>query len=393
LCEDPTLIVVPADSKYKTMKELLDDAKANPGKISGAGSSGLSVDAIAFYTMVDLSGAVLGGLVTLVLAFKGYGVWALVAGTFTSQTWKTLGLNIVARIRIRPSLSFGGMKEYLVFGGHFSASTLLWFFFTQADVFIAGRWLGKEALGYYSVAMHLASLFNQRLAGVINQVAFPAFAHIQNDPKQVGDKVQLGARILSFFSFPCLWGISAVAPEIVMVILGPKWEQATLPLAILSLIMPLRVLGNFMPNALQGIGRTDVVLKNSAIACLIMPTAYLIGVNWGLIGLSYAWLFGAPLLFLDNTARSVRALGISLIDIFKCLWPGVVAGAIMYVTIIVARSLLFSGVISPASLLTLVVVGAAAYMVASLLLNRAGSREVLGLLKGMATFKKKAEPQ
>ena len=56
LCEDPNLILVPADSKYQTLKELLDDAKANPGKISGGGSSGLSVDAIAFYTMRDAAG-------------------------------------------------------------------------------------------------------------------------------------------------------------------------------------------------------------------------------------------------------------------------------------------------------------------------------------------------
>jgi len=57
LCEDPNLILVPADSKYKTVKELLDDAKANPDKISAAGSSGLSIDAIAFHMMQDQSGA------------------------------------------------------------------------------------------------------------------------------------------------------------------------------------------------------------------------------------------------------------------------------------------------------------------------------------------------
>jgi putative tricarboxylic transport membrane protein len=57
LCEDPTLIVVKADSKYKTIQELLDDAKANPATISAAGSSGLSMDVIGFYQMEELSGA------------------------------------------------------------------------------------------------------------------------------------------------------------------------------------------------------------------------------------------------------------------------------------------------------------------------------------------------
>jgi putative tricarboxylic transport membrane protein len=56
LCEDPNLILVPADSEYQTLEELLEGAKANPGAVSAAGSSGLSVDAIAFYTMRDAAG-------------------------------------------------------------------------------------------------------------------------------------------------------------------------------------------------------------------------------------------------------------------------------------------------------------------------------------------------
>jgi putative tricarboxylic transport membrane protein len=57
LCEDPNLILVPTDSKYQTLQELIDDAKANPGKVSAGGSSGLSVDAITFYALEDASGA------------------------------------------------------------------------------------------------------------------------------------------------------------------------------------------------------------------------------------------------------------------------------------------------------------------------------------------------
>ncbi len=56
LCVDPNLLLVSADSKYQTLQELLADAKANPEKISAAGSSGLSVDAITFYSLQEKSG-------------------------------------------------------------------------------------------------------------------------------------------------------------------------------------------------------------------------------------------------------------------------------------------------------------------------------------------------
>jgi len=56
LCVDPNLLLVSADSKYQTLEQLLADAKANPEKISAAGSSGLSVDAITFYALEEKSG-------------------------------------------------------------------------------------------------------------------------------------------------------------------------------------------------------------------------------------------------------------------------------------------------------------------------------------------------
>ncbi|WP_336511698.1 oligosaccharide flippase family protein [Candidatus Accumulibacter phosphatis] len=119
------------------------------------------------------------------------------------------------------------------------------FFYSQADMFVAGKLLGKEALGFYSVAMHLASLPVQKVSGILNQVAFPAFSKIQNDSATVKLHVLKSVRILSFLSFPVLWGISSIAPEIVQLLLGPKWEPAILPLQILPMIMPLRMISNF----------------------------------------------------------------------------------------------------------------------------------------------------
>lgn len=335
-------------------------------------------------SLLDMGAAVVGGLTTLGLALGGFGVWSLVVGTFASQVLKAIGVNVITRALCRPVLSFAGLREYVMFGGHISLGGVLWFFYTQADVLIAGKWLGKEALGYYAVAMHLASLFNQRIAGIINQVAFPAFSLIQNDLKQVGEKVLLGIRMLSFVSFPCLWGISAVAPETVLVVLGPKWEPAILPLSILALIMPLRIVGNFLPNAVQGIGRVDIMVRNVAWACVIMPVAFIIGVNWGLLGLCVAWLVGAPAVFMNNGWSCMHVLELRLTDLLKALFPSALSGLVMYFVVAITRWAAGMDPTSALSFLALVLTGAAAYGAASLLLNRAGCTEVLSMVKALA---------
>jgi len=62
-----------------------------------------------------------------------------------------------------PSFSLSGVRSFLVVGGQFTAARILWFLYSQADIFIAGKLLGKELLGFYSVAMHLASLPVQKI--------------------------------------------------------------------------------------------------------------------------------------------------------------------------------------------------------------------------------------
>ena len=264
-----------------------------------------------------------------------------------------------------------------------SATNILWFLFTQADVVIGGKWLGKELLGFYTVAVHLASLPNQRISGIINQVAFPAFARMQSDLERVKSSVLGGVRMLSFVSFPILWGVASVAPEFVAVILGPKWLPAILTLEIVCVVMPLRMISNFVPTAIQGIGRSDIVLKNAMFAVAVVPVACLIGVQWGLAGLTFAWLAWVPLTFLYSMARSLPTLGISMRSLLRAMAPPALAALVMVGAVDGARYLLAPVVSGPWTLAALIGTGAIAYAAASLLLNAKGVREMRGLAGGL----------
>ncbi|MDQ3185264.1 MAG: lipopolysaccharide biosynthesis protein, partial [Pseudomonadota bacterium] len=339
-------------------------------------------------SLLDLSGAIIGSVTTLTMALAGQGVWALVVGALVGQTWRTIGMNWLAPFLHWPEFSVRGMRSLLRFGGQVTASQVLWVFFTQVDIVICGKWLGKEALGFYSVAMHLASLPNQRVLGIINQVAFPAFSRMQNDVRKVGENVLLGIRILSFFAFPLMWGISSIAHEIVQVILGAKWTPSAIPLQVLGLIMPLRMITNFVPAAIQGMGRSDILLRNAIWASVILPLAFLIGVNWGLLGISLAWLVASPLMFLQSMWRVLPALGLRMSQLFKAMMPAAGAGFIMYIAVTAMRYTFMDGQGGVLRLCVMVAVGALAYCVVSFGLNRKGTHEVLDMLRSIAMLKR-----
>ncbi len=330
--------------------------------------------------LVDLISHIAGGLTTLALAYSDFGVWSLVAGATVSVTGKSLGLNLVAPYFCWPTISLKGMAPLLIFGGNVTATRILWFFYSQADVFITGKLLGKEALGFYSVAMHLASLPVQKLSGILNQVAFPAFAQIQGDPSSVARHLLKSIRLLSFFAFPVLWGISSVAPELVAVVLGSKWELAILPLQILPAIMPLRMINTFLPTVVGAIGKPEISLKNLIVASIVMPAAFLVGVQWGIPGLCIAWVVAFPLVFLANLVSALPAVGLRLDSFLAAILRPALSSGVMYCSVMLMGQFVSDDTNGIARLLALVSVGAITYAVASALTNRDGCTEVLSIL-------------
>lgn len=340
-------------------------------------------------SLLDLSGAIVASFTTLAMAFSGAGVWALVAGSILNQIVKTIGTNWLSPFWHWPDFSVKGLRSLLRFGGHISAAQVFWMFYSQVDMLICAKLLGKEVLGFYSVAMHLASLPSQRISGLVNQVAFPTFSRMQHDLPKVGANVLLGVRILSFFAFPVLWGMSSIAPEMVEVMLGAKWATSVVPLQVLALIIPLRLVANFVQVAIQGVGRSDVVLRNAIWASLIAPPAFFIGANWGgLLGLSLAWLIVSPLVVIQGMVRGLPVLGLRLAGLATSMTPAASAGLVMYGAVTATRHLLLVEQGGVLRLCVLIAVGALAYCAVSLGLNRKGAQEVIEMLRSIATTKR-----
>jgi O-antigen/teichoic acid export membrane protein len=331
-------------------------------------------------SIIGLAGVLCGGLSTLGLALSGYGVWALVIGSLITHLWNTVAVNVMSPFLKWPDFSLRGARSLVVFGGQVTAARALWSLYSQADIFIVGKVLGTELLGFYSVSMHLASLPVQKFSAVINQVAFPAFARSQDNSGAVSQYLLKALRVLGFVAFPVLWGISSIAPEIVAVLLGPKWEAAVVPLQVLPLIMPLSMVSTFLNTAFQGIGRSGVVFMNVLTACLIMPVAFWVGANWGLLGLCIAWVLGFPLVLLVNLWRMLPFVALRLRDVLSALAPAGLTSAGMYATVSIVRYLVADELGAPFLVALLIGVGVASYAALVWTANRTAIHEIAELV-------------
>jgi O-antigen/teichoic acid export membrane protein len=289
---------------------------------------------VNFITMVT------GSLVTLAIALAGFGIWALVAGNIVTVLTRVIGFNIVARYFCKPEFNFSGMRRIVTFGTQVTAERVLWFVYSQADIFLVGRMLGKELLGFYSVAIHLASLPMTKMGEILTEISFAGFSRIQSQTDEVSRQFLKATLAISIFAFPVFFGISATAPEIVAAILGDTWTLTAVPLQILSLIIPFRMLDLVIPTALFGTGRADISVGNAVIAAVIMPISFLIGIQWGLVGVCFGWLGGYALYFIISLFRALPRLGVRFTDYLKTIAGPAIVSLVMLAVVHAARTAL-----------------------------------------------------
>ncbi len=330
---------------------------------------------------VDFISAVIASVSTLVMAFADYGVWALVWGPLIMRAVSTVGFNILQPFLYLPSMNMRGVWTYISFGACVFLSKIIWYVYSSADTLIIGKVLGQDLLGYYAVGLMLATLPMEKISGIMNQIAFSAFSSVQSESGVVGQHLLKAIRVMSFIAFPVLWGMSFISSEIVQLFLGDKWMQAALPLQIVALVIPLRMVSNLISPAILGKGRADISLFTSIPPLVLMPMAFYFGTFWGLLGVSLAWMITFPLVFCINLSFVVRVLGIRFLDVLGAMQLPLIAGFSMYLSLYIVKSVFFYDAFIITRMLIYVFFGALIYSLTTLLINRKGLREVVNLLK------------
>lgn len=328
---------------------------------------------------IELGSVLASSFATLGLAWYGAGVWSLVLGSLTGAAVRTLMLATGGLVR--PSFRLAGVRKFLAVGGAVMFGRLTWQIVYQSDVLIGARRLGVTEIGAYSVALQLATLPMQRIMSVLNQVALPAVARLQDDTERLRQRLVEASRLLAAVSVPMMWGISAIAPELVRVVLGQKWGDAVFPLQAISLIVPLRMISATFSTATLGIGRAGLDFRNNVVTAIVLPSAFFAGTFWGVDGLAASWLAAIPLVFALNFPRVARALSITVGDVARAVWRALAAGVAMYLAVVALRTALGE---TPELVRLPVLIGAGAIVYVGVLqaMDRSIGRDLIRLARG-----------
>ena len=330
--------------------------------------------------IMEMSSGLIASVVIIVLAYTGHGVWSLMIGWLVRAIVQSIGFAILtAEYYTWPSLNLRLVRPLLSYSIFRTLDALAFVVFTSADVLIIGLWLNPADLGRYTVARNFASMPLNKIAPIINSVAFPAFAMVQGQPAEARYYALKAMRLMATVSVPVFFGISAIAPEIVDIVFGEKWRGAEPLLAVLALATIFRAILLVIPNYLQGIGDARAGFWCTATSVIIFPPAFIIGCHWGVVGVCYAWLLGSPVVYGIN---ALIASWYGRLD-FKVLLitplRPVLAGVAMVAAVMALRPYVLPNGSEAARMAILIVAGAATYGVLMVLAFRSLVQEIVSL--------------
>lgn len=337
--------------------------------------------------MAEASGTGAAALVSLVLAYFGFGVWALVLGHLARAVVLNGLLLVFAGWMPTFEIARDGMRSVITFGLRIAGMHLIGNISQTVATFIVGRLLGGTALGLYGMAQSLAEGPHRVSTGMINQVSFPVFAKLQDDREELARYFLKISKYLALVSLPAQVGLILVAPEVIPLVLSSKWEPAVVPFQIICIESAVVMMTLTASPLLTAIGRASFMLRRSLFSLGAMSIATLVGVPFGLVGVALARLMSMVPLRLSLLLPCLWALEVPFRVYVRTLASPLLATAVMAVAVVAARLVMAeAGLLERA--VTGVVVGGVSYVGALVVLDRRLITEVHTLARDVLSRSK-----
>jgi O-antigen/teichoic acid export membrane protein len=239
------------------------------------------------YMVLDAGSYILGYAgVAVFLAWRGYGIWALVIANLGQEALRTVAMYFATRHSLRPSLDLRTARSLLTFGVGHSMAQIGVLISQQGDNLVVGRWIGPAALGIYGRAYSLMVMPALAFGRIVNQVLFPVMSQVQDERHRLLPAYERGLAIVALLSLPVSAFLWVVAPEFIPIVLGPAWSEVVTPFRLFTISLLFRMSSKIGDACIKAAGDLyPWALLQFAYAALVVIGA-IIGQRWGVGGVA-----------------------------------------------------------------------------------------------------------
>jgi len=241
------------------------------------------------FALINILSTTFGFIVAIMLAWLGYGYWALV--------WKELGRTLFNTVLAwlfcswRPGLPVrnAGVKSMLKFGGNVTGYNMLFYLSHNLDSILLGKFFGAVPVGLYSRAKQLTTIPVNQLIEPIKYIALPGLSTLQNDPAKYRNYFEKMLAVISFIYMPLIVYIGIYSHPIVYIALGSQWMDVVPIFRLLAISMFASPVVTLLGMIMLSSGQSKRYLLWGLFTSTCTIVAFAVGIRWGLIGIAASW--------------------------------------------------------------------------------------------------------
>lgn len=262
-------------------------------------------------TKITLIASITSGVLGIVMALLGCGVWSLVAQGLASQSLRTIFLWIYNRWS--PSLLFSknSFKNLFGFGWKVMVVGVIDTVWKELYQVVVGKFYSPASLGQYTRSVQFSSLFSNNLTGVVQRVTFPVLSDIQDEKKRMVNAYRRIIKTTMFITAVLMLSLGAVSEPLIYCLIGPKWHEAATYLPFICIAGTLYPLHAINLNMLQVQGRSDLFLGLEIVKKTIALAPLFVGAFVGIIPMLMVNILTSLISFFLNSYYSGKFLGYS----------------------------------------------------------------------------------
>jgi O-antigen/teichoic acid export membrane protein len=336
----------------------------------------------ALLSKIVFAASLISGVIAVVMAVMGCGIWALVAQRLLMMGIKAVAFWSIRRWHTAECFSMKALRDMAPFSLRLLATDLISAFYNNVAQLFIGKIYSTHSLGFYSQAQKLKDLPVTSTVQAVQGVTYPALSKLGADDMKFSEGYLKILRLLSFVVFPLMLGFVAIAPEMFELLLGDKW-MPTVPyfeiLALSGLFYPLSIVSY---NILKVKSDGRIILRLEIIKRVVMTIVLAVTIPQNIEAVAWGMTAMAAIDFIINLVAAMRYINIGVWTILRTLMPQFMVALVMFVVLHVANTYLLD--LSCGLHLVLdIAIGVISYAALALVFRLRAFAESLALLRGV----------
>ena len=289
-------------------------------------------------SIVSIISSIIVLLVTIIMAYKGYGVWALVAHNLVGAAIPAIVFWFV--IKWRPIVTFSkqSFKELFGFGFYMFWTHLIESFSRQVTGLVIGKVYNPTTLGYYSKALGTERIASHTISSIMTQVTYPLYAEVQDNRKVMINMIKRLTTTISYITFPLMFILMLTAKPLFILLYSDKWIQSIPYFQVLCVAGLAACLQSVNMQTISAIGKSKTMLVWTIVKRTVGLGAMVGGLMlFGMKGLLVGVIINAWFSYFVNISLVSKHIGYKwtqqLLDIFPVGIASVVSAGVAFLSI------------------------------------------------------------